>query len=64
MTLVQQKIHELNGILQPEPVKFEPVTLGWFIVAGLIVIFIIYLTIRVIKYWYKRKYRRVAIRSL
>jgi len=51
-------------IFLPEPVQFEPVTIGWYILAVVILLVTVFIIYRVIKKWEKNTYRRLAIKQL
>ncbi len=57
-------ISNLNPIFMPEPVPFEPVTLGWYIIASVFFLIVLLIIYRIIKKWRKNSYRRLAINEL
>jgi len=64
-SLIQNsEISNLNPIFLPEPVQFEPVTIGWYILAAVILLVAVFIIYRVIKRWGKNTYRRLAIKQL
>jgi len=64
-SLIQNsEISNLNPIFVPEPVQFEPVTIGWYILATILLLLAIFITYRVIKKWRENSYRRLAIKQL
>ena len=64
-SLIQNsEISNLNPIFIPEPVQFEPVTIGWYILAVVILLVAVFIIYRVIKRRKKNTYRRMAIKQL
>jgi hypothetical protein len=64
ITTPNTELTGLHPVIPPDPIPFEPVTLGWFILTGLVVILMIILIIWRYMAWMKRKYRRQARRVL
>lgn len=58
------KLSKLKPIILPEPIKFEPVTLGWYIVLGIIVFILLYLLFNIIRKYKLNAYRRFAANEL
>lgn len=64
-SLIQNsEISNLNPIFIPEPVPFEPVTIGWYILASVFLLLTIFIIYRLINRWRKNTYRRLAINEL
>lgn len=64
-SLIQNsEISNLNPIFIPEPVQFEPVTIGWYILASVVLLIALFIIYSVIKRWEKNTYRRLAIKQL
>jgi hypothetical protein len=57
-------ISKLHPVIPPEPVVFEPLTIGWYILGGLVLLILVFLAFFRFRAWQKRKYRRDAIRML
>lgn len=55
---------ELHPVIGPERVPFAPVTPGWYILAGLVLMLLIAVVIIRYRSWKKRAYRRYAVRLL
>ena len=58
------KLSNLKPIILPEPVKFEPLTAGWYILFGLIVLLLFLLAYNSFKKFRSRAYRRLSVREL
>lgn len=58
------KLSNLKPIILPEPVKFEPLTAGWYILFGLIVLLLFLLAYNRYKKFRSRAYRRLSVREL
>lgn len=51
---------ELHPAIAPEPVSFEILTIGWYLVFGMIILVLIFVFIYQFRGWLKKKYRREA----
>lgn len=58
------KLSKLNPIIMPEPIKFEPVTAGWYILLGLIVLLLLFIAYKRYKKFRSQVYRRLSVREL
>lgn len=64
-SLIQNsEISNLNPIFIPEPVLFESVTIGWYILASVFLLLALFIIYRLINKWRKNTYRRLAIDEL
>ena len=54
----------LEEIELPESVPFTPETIGWYLLAGLLVVALLWLALRFWKRWRADAYRREALREL
>ena len=55
----------LNGLREislPEPPTYFPQTIGWAILAAIILIFLVVWTIQFYRHWQKNRYRRAALK--
>jgi Domain of unknown function (DUF4381) len=59
-----ESLDKLHGFYQPPPISWTPQTLGWYIVFGILVLLIVWLTIRRIRNWRHNRYRREALHEL
>ncbi|MGK7913872.1 MAG: DUF4381 domain-containing protein [Synechococcus sp.] len=55
---------ELQEIKLPEPVTWVPQTIGWFLLAGVLVAVFGLWGVKRYRHWRKNRYRRVAIQTL
>lgn len=55
---------ELGPLIEPEAVKFTFDTPGWYVLAGLILLFAIILSLKWFKNYKKNAYRRKAIKEI
>lgn len=58
------KLSNLKPIIMPEPVKFEPLTMGWYILLGLIVLLLFFIAYNRYKKFRSRAYRRISVKEL
>lgn len=58
------KLANLKPVFMPDPIVFEPVTPGWYVVFGLIVLIILFILFRLFKRYQFNAYRRVSAREL
>jgi Domain of unknown function (DUF4381) len=58
------KLGELKPIFIPEPIQFEPVTLGWYIVLAVVVIIILFVIYKLFKKYQSKAYRRSSAKEL
>lgn len=58
------KLSELKPIFIPDPVKFEPVTAGWYILLGLFLLLILFLAYKILKRYKANAYRRSSAARL
>jgi hypothetical protein len=63
-TVSPTALDKLHGFYQPPPVPWTPHTLGWYILFGILVFLITWLTIWEIRKWRKNRYRREALHEL
>jgi len=57
-------LQNLNDIVMPGPVPWLPLAPGWYVVAALSMIALLYLAIRWALAWRRNRYRREALRQL
>jgi len=57
-------IQGIDEIILPEPVSWWPSAAGWKILAAILVLWFIYVCARWLKYQWRNRYRRVALRQL
>jgi hypothetical protein len=58
------KLSALKPIFVPDPVKFEPVTAGWYILFGLIILLLLFISYKIIKKYRANAYRRLSVSQL
>lgn len=58
------KLSGLNPIFIPDPVVFEPVTLGWYILLGLFGLILLFFLYKILKKYQSNAYRRIYAKSL
>jgi len=58
------KLGNLEPILMPEPVPFEPVTIGWYIVFGMVIVILLVAAYRLFKKYQQNAYRRRSVKKL
>lgn len=58
------KLSNLKPIIMPEPVKFEPLTIGWYILLGLIVLLLFLIAYNRYKNFRSQAYRRLSVKEL
>lgn len=58
------KLSQLNPIYMPEPVSFEPVTIGWRLLLGIAVLFVLFLIYKLFRKYQSNAYRRSFVREL
>ena len=58
------KLSNLEPILMPEPVPFEPVTIGWYIVFGMVIVLLLVTAYRLFKKYQQNAYRRRSVKKL
>ena len=58
------KLHNLKPIFMPDPIKFEPVTIGWYIILGLVVLILLFITYKLLKKYQLKAYRRSSAKEL
>ena len=58
------QINSLEPIIAPEPVSFWPPAPGWYILAALVLLLLLYGIYRAIKKYQKNQYRRLALKEL
>jgi hypothetical protein len=51
---------ELHPAIAPEPVSFEILTIGWYLLFGIIILVLILVVVFQFRGWLKKKYRRDA----
>lgn len=57
-------LQNLNDIVLPGPVPWLPPAPGWYVVAALLLVALLYLIIRWWQTWHANRYRREALRQL
>ena len=57
-------LDKLHDYYQPAPPAWTPQTIGWYIVFTIIGLWLLWLTIRFIRTWFRNRYRREALREL
>jgi len=62
--IYNEKLNNLNPIFIPEPIQFEFVTLGWYILLGILLVFFFFIFLQLIKVYMKNQYRRDIINNL
>ena len=58
------KLSHLKPIFLPDPITFEPVTAGWYIVSGMLVLLFVIIAYRFFRQFRAKAYRRSSARKL
>lgn len=57
-------LSELHDVTVPPSVSWYPQTVGWKILAGVVVIVLIYLAYRLLRQWWVNRYRKEALNAI
>ena len=55
---------DLGPLYEPDAIRFSFETVGWYLVAGLLLLFVVLLFYRWLKHYQKNGYRREALKTL
>ena len=58
------KLSNLEPIIMPEPIPFELVTVGWYIIFGIIIVILLVVAYRLFKKYQQNAYRRRSAKKL
>jgi hypothetical protein len=57
-------LDKLHDFYQPPPAPWTPQTIGWYLVFGALMFFLLWLAIRGFRHWHHNRYRRAALKEL
>jgi Domain of unknown function (DUF4381) len=57
-------LDKLHDFYQPAPPSWMPQTIGWYVVFGLIGLFLLWMLIHYLRRWFANRYRRESLREL
>ena len=58
-------LETLHPIFVPDPVAYwPPQTVGWYVLAAVLLLAILWMVVRRVRRWHRNRYRRVALASL
>jgi hypothetical protein len=58
------KLSNLKPIFMPDPIKFEPITIGWYLILGLVFIILVFVIYMLFKKYQLKAYRRSSVREI
>jgi hypothetical protein len=62
--IYNSKLSNLKPIFMPDPIKFEPVTIGWYLIIGLVFLILLFVIYKLFKKYQSKAYRRSSAKEL
>jgi len=59
-----QGLEQLHDVIVPDPVGWMPETVGWYVVAGILLLGLLWLVYGRVRQWMANRYRRTALAEL